>query len=69
MLGYDDERGDYKMLLNDHLEYRYEVLAIFGKGSFGQVTREAHARLRSPLVEPVLLCVLGSQGSRSQERR
>ena len=47
MLGYDDERGDYKMLLNDHLEYRYEVLAIFGKGSFGQVTREARALTQS----------------------
>jgi dual specificity tyrosine-phosphorylation-regulated kinase 2/3/4 len=37
--GYDDERGDYKFVLGDHIEYRYEVLAMYGKGSFGQVAR------------------------------
>lgn len=37
--GYDDERGDYNILNGDHLLYRYEIIDILGKGSFGQVAR------------------------------
>lgn len=37
--GYDDERGDYNIVPGDHLAYRYEVVDILGKGSFGQVAR------------------------------
>lgn len=37
--GYDDERGDYNIVLGDHLTYRYEVVDLLGKGSFGQVVR------------------------------
>ncbi|KAH0584155.1 hypothetical protein H2248_009714 [Termitomyces sp. 'cryptogamus'] len=35
--GYDDERGDYLVVAQDHLAYRYEVIETLGKGSFGQV--------------------------------
>ncbi|GJE97061.1 dual specificity protein kinase domain-containing protein [Phanerochaete sordida] len=35
--GYDDERGDYLVVIHDHLAYRYEVIDTLGKGSFGQV--------------------------------
>lgn len=37
--GYDDERGDYNIIIGDHLAYRYEVCDVLGKGSFGQVVR------------------------------
>ncbi|KAJ1820579.1 serine/threonine protein kinase, CMGC, dual-specificity, partial [Coemansia sp. RSA 2599] len=37
--GFDDERGDYIIHLNDHMLYRYELLEVLGKGSFGQVLR------------------------------
>ncbi|EGC47810.1 dual specificity tyrosine-phosphorylation regulated kinase [Histoplasma capsulatum var. duboisii H88] len=37
--GYDDERGDYNIVIGDHLAYRYEIVDILGKGSFGQVVR------------------------------
>ncbi|KAJ1937727.1 serine/threonine protein kinase, CMGC, dual-specificity, partial [Linderina macrospora] len=36
---YDDERGDYIVIPHDHLIYRYELLDVLGKGSFGQVQR------------------------------
>lgn len=37
--GYDDDRGDYKIVIGDHISYRYEILKILGQGSFGQVLR------------------------------
>lgn len=37
--GYDDERGDYSVVLQDHIAYRFEVLDFLGKGSFGQALK------------------------------
>ena len=37
--GYDDEEFNYKIVVGDHFNYRYEVLMILGKGSFGQVCK------------------------------
>lgn len=36
---YDNEHGSYIHIQNDHVAYRYEVLMIIGKGSFGQVVK------------------------------
>ncbi|GAA5836262.1 hypothetical protein JCM9279_002242 [Rhodotorula babjevae] len=35
--GFDDERGDYLLVMHDHIQFRYEVVGVLGKGSFGQV--------------------------------
>ncbi|KAG0305780.1 hypothetical protein BGZ99_001981, partial [Dissophora globulifera] len=37
--GFDDERGDYLIINHDHLMFRYEILDMLGKGSFGQVAK------------------------------
>lgn len=37
--GFDDDKGDYQLVVGDHLAYRYEILGLLGKGSFGQVAK------------------------------
>jgi len=37
--GFDDERGDYTVVPHDHINFRYEILSILGKGSFGVVLK------------------------------
>uniref|UniRef100_A0A0N4UDV2 dual-specificity kinase n=1 Tax=Dracunculus medinensis TaxID=318479 RepID=A0A0N4UDV2_DRAME len=36
---FDDESGSYLLYPHDHIAYRYEILKIIGKGSFGQVIK------------------------------
>jgi dual specificity tyrosine-phosphorylation-regulated kinase 2/3/4 len=33
--GYDDASGDYKIVVGDHVGYRYEIVEFLGAGSFG----------------------------------
>lgn len=35
--GYDDNTGTYKAVIGEHIAYRYELLSLLGKGSFGRV--------------------------------
>lgn len=37
--GFDDNLGYYKIVLGDHIAYRFEVIQVLGRGSFGQVLR------------------------------
>lgn len=37
--GFDDEKGDYIVIIGDHITYRYEIIGILGKGSFGIVLK------------------------------
>ncbi|WPK23093.1 hypothetical protein PUMCH_000318 [Australozyma saopauloensis] len=35
--GFDDLRGNYIISMNDHIDYRYEIIKTLGTGSFGSV--------------------------------
>eukprot|EP01119_Soliformovum_irregulare_P014989 TRINITY_DN4167_c0_g1_i5.p1 TRINITY_DN4167_c0_g1~~TRINITY_DN4167_c0_g1_i5.p1 ORF type:complete len:607 (+),score=161.78 TRINITY_DN4167_c0_g1_i5:61-1881(+) len=37
--GYDDEKGDYRLVIGEHIAFRYEVLEFVGSGAFGQVVK------------------------------
>ncbi len=37
--GFDDEKGFYTLMSHDHIAFRFEILDLLGKGSFGQVVR------------------------------
>ena len=36
---FNDEEGDYKLIIGSHLNYRYEIIECIGKGSFGEAIK------------------------------
>ncbi len=36
---YDDDKGDYNAYVGEQLAYRYEIVGVLGKGSFGQAIK------------------------------
>ena len=37
--GFDNQNGDYRYKMNEHIAYRYEIIKELGKGSFGVVLK------------------------------
>ena len=35
--GFDDNKGNYIIIPEDHINYRYEIISVLGTGSFGNV--------------------------------
>jgi len=35
--GFDEQDGEYKIVVHDHISYRYEIISLLGEGSFGKV--------------------------------
>ncbi|KAI9222352.1 kinase-like domain-containing protein [Blastocladiella britannica] len=52
--GWDDSKGDYLIQSHDHISYRYEILEILGKGSFGQVVRAFDHRAQIPVALKII---------------
>ncbi|XP_060701403.1 dual specificity tyrosine-phosphorylation-regulated kinase 2-like [Hemiscyllium ocellatum] len=52
--GYDDDQAAYILLPHDHVAYRYEILKVIGKGSFGQVAKVYDHKLRQHLALKVV---------------
>ena len=59
--GYDDDNGSYLLVPHDHIAYRYEILKVIGKGSFGQV-----CEAKFSFYTKRLLVIAGYKSIRSQ---
>ncbi|OHT00278.1 CMGC family protein kinase [Tritrichomonas foetus] len=53
--GFDDTNHHYRAIPGDHLLYRYEIKAIFGKGAFGQVLRVFDHKLKIEVALKVII--------------
>ena len=52
--GYDDDRGDYSYVFHDHICYRFEIISLLGKGSFGQVLKVFDHKEGRPLALKII---------------
>mmetsp|Transcript_127180 Transcript_127180/g.406958 ORF Transcript_127180/g.406958 Transcript_127180/m.406958 type:complete len:294 (-) Transcript_127180:681-1562(-) len=51
---FDNEKGDYKIVLDDHLQYRYRILRLLGKGVFGQVVKAMDCKTKDRVAVKVV---------------
>ena len=51
---FDDERGDYRIVVGDHIGYRYEIMETLGKGSFGQVVKVLDHKLKQEVALKII---------------
>ncbi|OMJ95588.1 hypothetical protein SteCoe_1008 [Stentor coeruleus] len=62
---FDDDKGDYKITFGDDIHYRYEILDVLGKGSFGQVIKvQDHLRKK-----PIALKIIKSRQRYAEQAR
>jgi dual specificity tyrosine-phosphorylation-regulated kinase 2/3/4 len=52
--GFDDDRCDYKLVQSDHIAYRYEIVQLLGKGSFGQVCKCFDHKFKQPVALKII---------------
>ena len=53
--GFDDQHHHYKISIGDHIAYRYEIKALFGKGAFGQVIRVYDHKLKTEVALKIII--------------
>ncbi|OMJ96328.1 hypothetical protein SteCoe_64 [Stentor coeruleus] len=51
---FDNDKGEYKIQFGDDIFYRYEILEILGKGSFGQVIKVQDHMKKKPLALKII---------------
>lgn len=53
-MGFDDSYGDYIVVIGDHIQYRYEVQSLLGKGTFGLVVKAVDHRNKEVVAVKVI---------------
>jgi dual specificity tyrosine-phosphorylation-regulated kinase 2/3/4 len=52
--GFDNENSDYRVVIGDHLAYRYEMQQIIGKGAFSQVVLCFDHKFKEPVAIKII---------------
>lgn len=52
--GFDEDSGDYRVIIGDHLVYRYEVMAPLGSGTFGTVVKVFDHKLKKEFAVKII---------------
>lgn len=53
--GLDDDTNNYKLIVGDHLAYRFEIISLFGAGAFGQVAKCYDHKSKTPVAVKVIV--------------